>query len=57
MTGSVPANDENKGVIPAQAGIQNKRLNARIPSFEGMTMDGIILDHFIFYVIPSSKFK
>jgi hypothetical protein len=27
------------GVIPAKAGIQNKRLNPWIPSFEGMTMD------------------
>ena len=43
MTGSSPANDENKGVIPAQAGTQNKKLNAWIPSFEGMTMDGKFL--------------
>jgi hypothetical protein len=31
------------GVIPAKAGIQNKKLNAWIPSFEGMTMDGKFL--------------
>jgi hypothetical protein len=30
-------------VIPAKAGIQNKKLNAWIPSFEGMTMDGKFL--------------
>jgi hypothetical protein len=31
------------GVIRAKAGIQNKKLNAWIPSFEGMTMDSNIL--------------
>ncbi len=31
------------GVIPAEVGIQNKKLNAWIPSFEGMTMDGNFL--------------
>jgi hypothetical protein len=31
------------GVIPAKAGIQNKKLNTWIPSFEGMTMDGNFL--------------
>jgi hypothetical protein len=31
------------GVILAKAGIQNKKLNAWIPSFEGMTMDGKFL--------------
>jgi len=29
----------SNSVIPAEAGIQNKKLNAWIPSFEGMTMD------------------
>ena len=35
--------EENRLVILAKAGIQNKKLNAWIPSFEGMTMDGKFL--------------
>jgi hypothetical protein len=43
------------GVILAKAGIQNKKLNAWIPSFEGMTMDGKFLT--IFYVNPMTKIQ
>jgi len=42
ITATSPANNENTGVIPAQAGTQNNS-EVWIPAFAGMTFLGVVL--------------